>query len=1467
MRPFKRASNVVLATLMLLSLVNVPLLTSVALADVSNCIVTATLVNPCRPWLGAVTGNYPQAASTVAAQVAYHEQRIGRQLDIIHTYHSVGSNTLSSTDVAYATRANTILYTNWKPAADWPDGSGSNASVNAGIDQMAASVKALGNHKIMMTLWHEPENDVTSDPNCPNVTFKGSAGTPTDYRAMWQNVESRFKADGVTNVVWAVDYMNYPTWDCLVPDVYPGDSMVDWIMFNGYATTNNFVTNVQRFQNLLTADTDATHSFTSKPWGIVEWGIHGFTEPQQVAYYDQAKAALDAGTLPLIKAYMIFDENDQGSATGQNLRVGYDDDGTLDPTKQAHYTAFADDPLINGAFTLPQVDVTSPVVTLATPSAGSTLSGLTTVSATDTDDVGVTSARLVVDGAVYGAAQNSPASPMTFQLDTSTLSSGSHTLQVTANDAAGNVGSSALIRVTVDNSDHTPPSVPTGLASGTVTNNSTTLTWQPATDNVAVTGYNVVRGGTMIAQVPASQTSYFDTNLTPVTGYSYQVQAVDAAGNTSALSDPYTISTLAAADITPPSVPTVPTIGSVTGSTVSVSWPASSDDTTVAGYHVYRNGTRVGTVTNGTSFQDTGLTDATAYQYQVDAYDPSGNTSAESVAVTAVTPDVTPPSVPSNLAISTPSYQEADLSWQGAHDNVGVTNYNIYRNGNLVGSSSSTTFNDTGLSPQTNYQYTLTAADAAGNVSAPTTVTSVTTPALPDSTPPSVPAGVTAVAATPVQVNVSWQASTDNVGVAGYHVYRNGLLVATITTGTTYPDVGVVDASSYTYTVDAFDAAGNSSLASSPVAVTTPDGTPPTVPTGLNATATAYNQVTLAWSASADNVGVASYTISRGGQIIATVAAGTTVYSDQSVTPSTTFSYTVSAVDAAGNTSAPSSTATVTTPAMPDTTPPTVPLNVAAKATSGTQVNVTWSAAADNVGVTGYQIFRNGNAVGTTTGLSFADTGLHDVTTYRYTVDAYDAAGNTSSVSSSVSATTPDATAPTPPGQLKVTAASYNQVGLSWTAAADNVGVVGYVIYRAGVAIGTVGNVTTYIDTTVAPQTNYSYTVAAVDAAGNTSSLSSPASVTTPAIPDTTPPSVPAGVTAVAATPVQVNVAWQTATDNVGVAGYHVYRNGTKIATVTAGTSYVDVGVTGSMSYSYSVDAYDAAGNTSTQSKAVMAVTPDGTAPTAPKNLTATAANATQVNLVWTASTDNVGVFVYRIYRGGVQLGAVGGTVLTYADKTVAAKTSYSYTVVAYDAAGNVSQSSNTASVTTPAAPDTTPPTVPTGLKTTATSASSVTLAWTASSDNVGVALYSIYRGTTLIGTSTSTSYTDTTFAQGQTYSYTVSASDAAGNMSAKSSPLSVTIPDTTPPTVPTNLKAVAGVKSNTLSWTASTDNVGVQGYYILRNGVRIATITSGTTYTDTGLTSGTKYTYTIRSYDASGNLSALTAGIVSTPK
>ncbi|WP_082801211.1 glycosyl hydrolase family 18 protein [Herbidospora cretacea] len=183
---------------------------------------------------------------------------------------------------------------------------------------------------------------------------------------------------------------------------------------------------------------------------------------------------------------------------------------------------------------------------------------------------------------------------------------------------------------------------------------------------------------------------------------------------------------------------------------------------------------------------------------------------------------------------------------------------------------------------------------------------------------------------------------------------------------------------------------------------------------------------------------------------------------------------------------------------------------------------------------------------------------------------------------------------------------------------------------------------------------------------------------------------------------------------------------------------------------------------------------------------------------------------------------------------------------------------------------DTTAPSTPGGLAVTGVTSSSVSLSWNASTDNVGVTGYLVYRGGTLVTTVTGTTFTDTGRSANTAYTYQVRARDAANNQSGLSGSVTGTTsgtggPDTTAPSTPGGL-TVTGVTSNSvsLSWNASTDNVGVTGYLVYRGGTLVTTVT-GTSFTDTGRSANTAYTYQVRARDAANNQSGLSGSVTGT--
>ena len=194
-----------------------------------------------------------------------------------------------------------------------------------------------------------------------------------------------------------------------------------------------------------------------------------------------------------------------------------------------------------------------------------------------------------------------------------------------------------------------------------------------------------------------------------------------------------------------------------------------------------------------------------------------------------------------------------------------------------------------------------------------------------DTTAPSVPAGVTAVAQSTSSILVSWTASTDASGISGYRVFRDGGATPLTTVQTTsFTDTGLTPGTAYSYAVVAVDSAAtpNASAASASVSATTPtppDTTAPSVPAGVTAVAQSASSILVSWTASTDASGISEYRVFRNGGTTPITSVQTTSFTDTGLTPGTAYSYTVAAVDSAPtpNASAESAATSATTPALP----------------------------------------------------------------------------------------------------------------------------------------------------------------------------------------------------------------------------------------------------------------------------------------------------------------------------------------------------------------------------------------------------------------------------------------------------------------------------------------------------------------------------------------------------------------------
>ena len=679
-------------------------------------------------------------------------------------------------------------------------------------------------------------------------------------------------------------------------------------------------------------------------------------------------------------------------------------------------------------------DTTPPTVSVTAPASGATVSGTQTVTANASDNVGVTGVQFELDGKALGSVDTT--SPYSVSWNTTIASNGSHSLTAVASDAAGNTATATTINVTVSNKDTTPPSTPTGLSATAPTSAQVALKWNASTDNVGVTSYKIYRNGstTALATVNAPTTSYADSAVSASTQYSYTVTALDAAGNESGHSAVATVTTPAATDKTPPSIPTNLHSTATTTNSISLAWNASTDNTGgsgLAGYHLYRGGVLIASPTTN-SFTDTGLTASTSYTYSVSAYDNAANGSASSSPVTVSTQssaDTQPPSTPTGLSATAPTSAAVDLSWNASTDNVGVTSYKVYRvTGTSWGNGTTTalttinapagspvTYTDSAVSAGSSYTYEVTALDAAGNQSGHSTATSATTPAATDKTPPSVPTNVHSTATTTTSISLAWTASTDTggSGLAGYHVYRSGNLIASPTTNS-YTDPNLSPGTAYTYSVSAYDNAANGSAASSPVTVSTQSGTPTTMVQNFK------------WNASTESLSWTAYSGAYGYNI-ATISNPTstrnTTYTYPPVTgtgysptplPGQTVNYGIIPVtqgsgglypdEAGANWLTPEVTVTWS---AGSSSGPTTPTNLHSTSVGKTTIALAWNASSESGGtIAGYHLYRNGTLIASPTSTAYTDSNLTASTTYVYTVTAFDKAGNVSAAAKSLSVKT-----------------------------------------------------------------------------------------------------------------------------------------------------------------------------------------------------------------------------------------------------------------------------------------------------------------------------------------------------------------------------------------------------------------------------------------------------------------------------
>jgi chitinase len=464
-------------------------------------------------------------------------------------------------------------------------------------------------------------------------------------------------------------------------------------------------------------------------------------------------------------------------------------------------------------------------------------------------------------------------------------SSGAASGTLTVTDAASNSPQTSALSGTGGSggsSCTTTPSAPTGLSASGTTSSGTNLSWSADTapTNCTISSYTVLENGTSIGT--ATGTSFAVSGLAASTAYSFTVEATDSNG-TSGPSSAASITTLANSCTTVPGVPSGLAASGTTSSGTNLSWSTDTPpaNCTISNYTVLENGTSIGTAT-GTSFAVSGLAASTSYSFTVKATDADG-TSGASSAVSVTTQS-------SGGGSCATAWSSTQVYTQGMTASVSGENYvaNYWTEGN---------------NPSTN--------NGGAGSGEPWTATGACSSC---SAAPAVPTGLAASGTSSSGTDLSWSAVTPPAGcTVSYKVLQSSTVIASPTT-TSDAVTGLNPSTTYSFSVEATDSAGTSAQ-SSAINVTTQASTcttKPSAPTGLAASGTTDSTTSLSWNAVSPPTGCSiSYSISGGPSTLTTSSTSDT---EGGLTPSTSYTFSLTATDFAG--SSPATTVTVTTTAL-----------------------------------------------------------------------------------------------------------------------------------------------------------------------------------------------------------------------------------------------------------------------------------------------------------------------------------------------------------------------------------------------------------------------------------------------------------------------------------------------------------------------------------------------------------------------
>jgi len=1103
-------------------------------------------------------------------------------------------------------------------------------------------------------------------------------------------------------------------------------------------------------------------------------------------------------------------------------------------------------------------------------------------------------------------------------------------------DTNGVPSIASILRLPSPSNDSQPPTAPGGLTASS-SPGSVNLSWAASIDNVAVTGYNVHRS-TTAGFTPSvnnkiglsSTTAYTDTSFSSAGTYYYLVTAQDAKGNTS---NP---STEALAHVvletTPPNVSMMAPADGTTVMGMAMIAASASDNVAVSSVQFLLDDINLGSpdTTSPYSFSwNTATASNGSHLLSAAARDSAGNAATAAQVSVFVDNQAPAGSIVINGGAAATNSSTVTLTLSAA-DNAGAVSQMRFSN-----SSSPSTFS----APEaysTTKTWTLSGATGTSNVYVQFKDTvgnwspSFTDTIVFDTTAPTV-SSVSVSGVTQSSAMISWttnEPATSQVDYGTTSAYGNtSVLDSTLVTSHQLTLNGLALQTTYNYRVRSKDAAGNEQVGNNGT-FTTPSATdtaPPSVPANLVATSVSSSQVALSWTASTDNVAVSGYKVFRDGSQIGSTAQ--TSYSDSGLTSNTTYAYAVSAFDAADNTSAASSPLNVTTTSGPST--PILPV----KASSNNRYLVdqnkvpfllTGDTAHDLMGkltVAEADIYfsnRKANKFNSVAIYAPCGAGVHCAANGT-TIDGI-APWTSGTGPSTYDLATPNEAYFARLDTIIAHAASYGLLILL-----DPIETADFLVTLRNNGAAKAFNYGVYVGNRYKSFTNILWQHGEDFQTWSSSSTD-----------NNLVAQVMAGVASVDSNHLQT----------VQLDYPRSYSN--QDTSVMAPFLTWDMVYTYHETHDYVLQAYNSSpilpvlmGEANYEGENLRGAIPGGTGTEVLRRqeywtLTSGASgqyfgNGTvnHFDNGWQSSLNSAGVtqlqYVTALFTGfqwwnlvpdqahnvvtagygtfdGNNLNLLSSNYATTAwltDGSLAiaycptvttltvAMNKFSGAVTArwFDPSrgtfqaisGSPFPNSGSRSFSTPGTngdgdsdwvlvleaslvPDTIAPTTPGSLTATAISSSQINLSWASSSDNVAIAGYRINRDGNQIATTTTTSFSDTGLSSGTNYTYQVRAFDAAGNVSQLSTAAgaTTTTPDGNPPTVPTNLQfSNVTASSATITWTASTDTEGpISNYRIFRNATQVAT-TISTSFADGGLSAATTYSYAVAAVDSSGNVSA----------